>query len=325
MKNIKVSFVIIPVIVLLIISIGLAVWVGGKKRCFYVASYHKGYPWQDGLTAAVEKNLAGYCRLKSFYLDTIRQSSELNKQTMAHQAWAIIQDWQPHIIIASDDNASKYLVKPYLKDSQTPVVFCGVNFSAEKYGYPYPNVTGMVEFEPIRPMLVQLKKIRPSIKQGMMIAAHRITNEKLHKHLVELASEFGVTFDIRWVNNFQQFTTVFADSQKYDFIYVPNNHDINNWDDSLAREFIQAANITTITVSTARWMQPFVMLSFFHLPEEQGRYAANTALKIMAGASPADITIATNKDWRVATNQALLDKIQLKLPDNFKHFIEVEK
>ncbi|WP_163833070.1 ABC transporter substrate-binding protein [Spartinivicinus ruber] len=324
MKKTTLSFTIAGIILLLIISIGFAIWVGGKKRCFYVASYHKGYPWQDGLAAAVEEGLSGYCRLKSFYLDTIRQSSELNKQTMAKQAWAIIQDWQPNIVIASDDNASQYLVEPYLKGSKIPVVFCGVNFSAEKYGYPYPNVTGMVEFEPIRPMMVQLKKVRPSIKTGVMIAAHRITNSKLHANLAALADEFDVTLDIRWVNSFDQLKTVFLDSQQYDFIYIPNNHDLKDWDEGTARKFFHTTTTTTITVSTARWMQPFVMLSFFHLPEEQGYYAANTALKIMAGTSPADIPITTNKDWRVKVNQVLLDKIQLQLPSNFKHFIETE-
>ena len=50
-------------------------------------------------------------------------------------------------MIASDDNAQKYLVVPYLKGTQVPVIFNGVNWDASAYGFPTSNVTGMIEVE----------------------------------------------------------------------------------------------------------------------------------------------------------------------------------
>ncbi len=53
----------------------------------------------------------------------------------------VIQQWKPDLVIASDDAASKYVVKEYYRDANIPFVFIGVNWSIKSYEYPYKNVT----------------------------------------------------------------------------------------------------------------------------------------------------------------------------------------
>ncbi|GAA4399110.1 hypothetical protein GCM10023187_10490 [Nibrella viscosa] len=68
----------------------------------------------------------------------------------------------PDLVLASDDDAVREVVVPYLKHTATPVVFCGVNWSAEGYGLPVANVTGMLEVVPIRETLETMRRYYPT-------------------------------------------------------------------------------------------------------------------------------------------------------------------
>ena len=81
-------------------------------------------------------------------MDTKRNKSDEYKIAVGREARDLILSWQPDVVITADDNAAKYLIQPYFKDSATPFVFCGVNWTAEEYGFPYSNVTGIVEVVP---------------------------------------------------------------------------------------------------------------------------------------------------------------------------------
>ena len=50
---------------------------------------------------------------------------------------------------------------------------------------------------------------------------------------------------------------------------------------------------------------PIALIGLTKVGEEQGEWAANTALSILDGASPADIPIVTNKRGRLFINMAL--------------------
>lgn len=36
------------------------------KKCLYIASYHQGYEWSDGVERGLKKQLAGQCELKQY-------------------------------------------------------------------------------------------------------------------------------------------------------------------------------------------------------------------------------------------------------------------
>ena len=64
---------------------------------------------------------------------------------MGDEAFAKIQKMKPDIIILSDDNATRYVAMRHLKESQFRFVFTGINWTAEEYGYPWKNCTGLIE------------------------------------------------------------------------------------------------------------------------------------------------------------------------------------
>ena len=116
------------------------------KKVLYIDSYHEGYPWSDGMTEAITGLIEGSgVELKIHRMDTKRNGSEAFKKEAALKAKAVIESFTPDVVIATDDNASKYLIAPFYKGKNLPFVFAGVNWDAKPYGFPASNVTGMIE------------------------------------------------------------------------------------------------------------------------------------------------------------------------------------
>ncbi|MES9974447.1 MAG: hypothetical protein ABW094_09315, partial [Candidatus Thiodiazotropha sp.] len=119
------------------------------NKCLFISSYHTGYAWSDGVESGLRETLGGKCELKQFDMDTKRHKDEVSKKEAARKARELIERWRPDVVITADDNAAKYVIKPFFKDHQVPFVFCGINWNVDEYGFPYSNTTGMVEVAPI--------------------------------------------------------------------------------------------------------------------------------------------------------------------------------
>jgi len=170
-------FLIIESLLIVFLGIGLQTEAQAQqlRKCLFVASYHQGYAWQDGLERGLRSVLEGKCEIRQFNMDTKRNPSPDFCRHKALEAKALIESWKPDIVIASDDNASKYLVAPYFKDAKLPFVFCGINWTAKEYGYPYSNATGMIEVFPIKQLIKQIKRIIPNAKTAVFVRGDRLS------------------------------------------------------------------------------------------------------------------------------------------------------
>jgi hypothetical protein len=153
------KFVMVAMCMAMVFSVGSAF---GKnyngKKVLYIDSYHVGYAWSDGVMRGVKTALEGTgVNLKMIAMDTKRNKGDEFKKEAALKAKAEIEAFKPDVVIAADDNASKFLIMPYFKDASLPFVFCGVNWDATGYGFPYSNTTGMVEVTPVPQLIEQLK------------------------------------------------------------------------------------------------------------------------------------------------------------------------
>ena len=63
---------------------------------------------------------------------------------MGKEALTLVKEWRPDAVITSDDNAQEYFATK-LRNTSTPVIFCGVNADPSKYGFPARNVSGIIE------------------------------------------------------------------------------------------------------------------------------------------------------------------------------------
>jgi ABC-type uncharacterized transport system substrate-binding protein len=211
----------------------------------------------------------------------------------------LIQEFKPDVVIASDDNASKYLVMPYYRDAELPFVFCGVNWDASIYGYPYRNATGMVEVD-LADQMVEL--LRP-YAQGNRIGYLSITSFSEHK-ITRIYNQrfFHGRMKVYLVKTFSEFKQAFINAQKeVDMLHISNYAGIDRWDQDEAEKFI-LEHTRIPTGARLPWMKPFALITLAKVPEEQGIWAANTALKILRGTPPSAIPIVTNKRARLAIN-----------------------
>ncbi len=286
--------------------------VATQPKCLLVMSYHSGYAWNDGIEAGVEKNLVGKCQLKKFFMDTKRNKSNKFAEKMALKAKALIKSYQPDIVIACDDNASRYLVKAYYKNNKLPFVFCGINWTAEIYDYPYNNVSGMVEVAPIILLLNIIKKAVPKATKGVYISADVVTEHKDFDHYKQEYDKKNINLKAIFVTSMAQWKTAYIKAQSADFIILNNFAGINDWAPKQAIAHVQKYS-KKFTVTNYKWMMPFAMFALTKNAFEQGRWSAEVALSVLAGTDISEIPITINKEWDMFVNVELLKRSNIKL------------
>ena len=278
---------------------------GLAARCLYVSSYHAGYVWNDDIEDAMKKVLSGQCETKKFYMDGKRNLSPEFARKKGVAAKKLIETWKPDVIIAADDNVSRYLVMPHLKNASVPVVFCGVNWTVEPYGYPYRNTTGMVEIGPVEPLAKEVRKVVPHARQGLFLSADEMTQNKEFALNQKVYAKHGITITHHPVKTMADWEAGFLEAQNADFIIIGNNAGINDWDNDRALAQVRS-KAQKFTVSYLDWMAPYTMLTMAKIAGEQGDWAARAALRILKGARPDSIPIAANQRWNVFINSPLL-------------------
>jgi len=307
-----------PIFIVLLLSLGL--WSNDSQaaRCFWVSSYAPGYEWNDGIEAGIRETLAGKCELKLFYMDTKRHPSAEFGRQQARKAHQQIKAYQPDVIIASDDNASRYLIRPYYRNVKTPVVFCGLNWSVKEYGYPYKNATGMVEFAPIAPLLKEVNYVLGHPKRAIYLSSDVKTERKEYQYYKKIFATQKIQLDAHFAQTLASWKQGFLAAQEYDFIFIGNNGGINDWDNKHATDFaLQQSKKLSITNNL--WMSPYSMMAFVKIPREQGEWAATVALEIISGVKPNEIPITPNRKWNVYINPTLLKKANISLRQEMQH------
>jgi ABC-type uncharacterized transport system substrate-binding protein len=277
------------------------------KKVLFIDSYHRGYDWSDGVVAGVREVLKETeAELRLFRMDTKRNQTEAFKRQAALQAKAMIESFRPDVVIASDDNASKYLIQPYFRNADLPVVFCGVNWNASGYGYPYANATGMVEVELIEPLVTQLRQLAKGDKMGFLAICGTSSEKNNAYHAKILGKPYDKTY---FVTTYQAWKERFLQLQgEVDFLIIGNPQGLSGWNEN---DFVHfAARHTRIpTGATLHWAKKFTLMGYMRVPQEQGRWAAAAALEILRGALPSAIPMAQNRQGNLILNLRLARRL----------------
>jgi ABC-type uncharacterized transport system substrate-binding protein len=306
---------ILKVVLVACVVLGLALPAQAARRVLYVDSYHQGYPWSDGITEAVKSTLEGNdVTLRIYRMDTKRNGSEDYKKNAAQKVREVIAEFRPEVVIASDDNASKYVIMPYYKDARLPFVFCGVNYSADDYGFPFSNVTGMLELPPAIKLIYSMKHFTRITKVGYL-ASDTLTERKDGAYTKRDVRE---DFVESYVKTFSQWKSEFLRLQdEADVLIIGNNGGIKGWDDNAARRFAED-NTRIVTGCLLDWLAPLAFIGATRSATEQGHYAANVALRILDGTSPSSIPITGNVQANIIINMKIAQKLGKKVPNSFK-------
>lgn len=255
------------------------------KKVLYVSSYHEGYG-----------------------LDTKRNPDVEFGQEAGIKAKADIDAFKPDVVIVSDDNAQKYLVVPFLKGTDVPVIFNGVNWDASAYGYPASNVTGMIEVE-LPDQLIELLK---TYAKGERLGYLTVDSETERK-VVDIYNLrfFKGQLKPYWVKTQEEFKAAFLAAQdEVDILFIGNNAGSEQWDDAEMKRFV-LENSKIPSGSINDWMAPYCLLTVAKSAKEQGVWSAEMALKILDGTPVSAIPVTQNKKGDLILNLDLADKLNV--------------
>ncbi|WP_089721758.1 ABC transporter substrate-binding protein, partial [Candidatus Entotheonella palauensis] len=229
------------------------------------------------------------------------------------EAKRLIETWQPDVVITADDNAAKYIIKPFYKDHKIPFVFCGINWTVKEYGFPYQNVTGMIEIAPIEPLFDKAETYVKAPQSAFYIGADTLTERKNLRRFQEAATRRGLRLDYRLTSTTEAWLAAYEAAQKTDFVILGSNSGINDWDRKRILNRLQHT-ASRMSLTNHEWMMPYAMLGLTKIPEEHGEWAAQTALLIMRGVSPSSVPIVPNRKWDIWVNPTLLKAANIQLP-----------
>ncbi|MDK9708767.1 MAG: hypothetical protein OEL83_17130 [Desulforhopalus sp.] len=282
------------------------------RKILWVDSYHQGYEWSDEMEKGIRDVLYDTgVNLQIVRMDSKRNDSATYGRDAGLRARAAVQEFKPDVVIASDDNAQKYLVVPFLKDSELPVIFCGVNWDAAIYGYPTANITGMVEEDLVPEMLKRFQAHARGKRIGYLAG-----NVETERKIVDIYNKrfFNGEMKTYLVNSMDAFKDAFLRAQKeVDMLYISNYSGIADWHPAAVEKFL-LTNSKIPTGSHNSFMAPYVLFTVAKLPLEQGDFAAKTALRILDGLSPAQIPVAVNELNHITINVKMAQAANFVLP-----------
>ncbi|MBW9266168.1 MAG: hypothetical protein K1565_11640 [Candidatus Thiodiazotropha sp. (ex. Lucinisca nassula)] len=285
------------------------------NKCLFISSYHTGYAWSDGVESGLRETLGGKCELKQFDMDTKRRKDEVSKKEAARKARELIERWRPDVVITADDNAAKYVIKPFFKDHQVPFVFCGINWNVDEYGFPYSNTTGMVEVAPIDVLFDNARHIQGGAHRAIYIGASTLTERKNLKRFKRAADKHSIVLEDRLVNTTKEWMSAYKEAQEFDFVVIGSNSGINDWNTKSVSDFV-VESTKTLTLTNHGWMMPYTLLGLTKIPEEHGEWAALVALAILDGTKPSEIPIVSNRKWDIWINHTILEQSGIRLPES---------
>lgn len=291
-------------------------------KILFIDSYHQGYYWSDDIEKGLKKSLglqqssddnliAPPVMLNIFHMNAKLRPDEKDQKAAARQALKTIDQFQPDLIVACDDNAAKYILQPYLLDSATPIIFCGINYDASPYNLPTAHGTGMLEIEPITETVDVLSQYANGKRLGY-IGSKDTTNTKSISYQERL---LGQPFTAGYlVSSFDEWKKAYIKLQdQVDMLLILNPIGVKDWSGEEAEDFIMH-NTKIPSGAVSNGEMRYCLLGYVKIPEEQGWWAGKTAKRILEGTSPKSIPVTSNSQSRLHLNPSLANAIGIRFP-----------
>jgi len=300
---------------LLIALLPTAVRAAEKCRVLVVMSYEETFPWDSEQKEGVDSVLAERCEVKYFYMDT--KHNFLGGAEKAREAFKLYEAFKPHGVIAADDDAQAMFVVPYLRDKvTTPVMFCGVNAAAEKYGYPASNVSGILERFHIAESIALARQLVPGSKSiAFMIKQSPVANF-VREQVLEETSSYPVKVNgVKMPATLAEALAMATELRKNtDLLFMVTLEGIT--DDNGAplkdREAIPlvARAFGKATISGNEYAIRYSLLtSVVRTGQEQGATAARMLQQAMDGTPVAKIPITKNHNGKRVINLTVMKEL----------------
>jgi len=288
------------------------VW-GSEKSVVYLNSYHAGYDWSDKEFNAFEIQLArDPINIHHFYMNTKYIRDESDIAAIVKKALTFIDKHQPDVLVAADDNASKYIIEPHFKNGDIPVVYLGINLDASAYGYPYKNSTGMVELEGLKNLIDVIRQYTQYNKVTMIFTQTTTSLKKYQHYSQQIANLNGVV-----VKNLAEFkAAVKAVQGSHQLLALDTLNGLDNYDPVLIKSFLASRHGQPV-ISVSNSSQDMAHFGYIKVPDEHGIWAGEAVQKILSGIKVSDIPPTNNSHYQVFINQEFAKQCQVIIPPVF--------
>ncbi|CAK0767007.1 ABC-type uncharacterized transport system, periplasmic component [Gammaproteobacteria bacterium] len=148
-----------------------------KPRLLILQSYHRDYAWTRDVDTGIRRILDDkrHYATRWFYMDTKRHPWPDYRKNVGQAARRLIEQWQPDVVLAVDDDAQEYVMKYYVDDPHIRIVFAGVNGEVTPYGYDRANnVTGILERKELQAVKEALSLVTVRRRAGSASGTTRV-------------------------------------------------------------------------------------------------------------------------------------------------------
>ena len=308
------------IVFLLVILFFLSVFSFASK-VLVVSSYDKDYEWNRAIVESIENVFADTdVETKYYYMNTRLRTDEEWKVQAGQIALDIVNEWNPDVVIACDDNAQSYFVK-FIKDNKNiQIVFCGLNKDPEEYGYPTNNITGILEKPFPLDSLNFLSDIVPDIENIAFIGDDSSTTDGFIDYLNE--ENYGI-YKIHGYYKFKtidQLTNAIKRLENScDAFYLIRTIGIHDETGNIMDSKDVIKRIMEITDKPLLGLSDYIiqdgaLCGVVPSPYEHGRLAAEIALQILQENKTAeDFKMITpeNGEKLINVNSAIMEDISL--------------
>ncbi len=286
-----------------------------RKTVFYVNSYHEGHGPSDGVMAGIRESLrTSNVHLRVFMMDAGRYPDEELIQQKVEKALFEVSLYEPDVMIVSDDAAVKHFLAASFAGGPVPCVFCGVDWRCDQYGLPTKYVTGMLEVAAVEKTISTIEGYYPDCRTVFVIAENSPSERRSINALAPVYRRLGLRPSYALVDTYEQWKERFIEANaSADLVYLSASGAIGGWDSVDAGRFVEE-RIKVPVLTCDQFMMPYAVFGLTKVPEEQGEWAAKTALQILAGKKPKDIPVVKNTQTKGYLNISLAEKIGFK-PD----------
>jgi ABC-type uncharacterized transport system substrate-binding protein len=308
-----------------------------RPRVLILHSYNTEYSWTRDLNVGLRRVLDqySYYAIRWHYMDTKRHPDPHFKRVAGISAQRAIEQWQPHVVIAVDDDAQEYAAKYFVNHPAIHIVFAGVNGETEAYGYPgAANVTGILERKQLTAVTEVAQLIAASRQHStaprILHLGDRSGSVKEDAAAMERHDWKPVRFvGSRLVEDFEEWQQILRQAPaQADILLVTNYRKLarSPTDKTLvsSREVMQWTNANT--------KLPIVGTNLFNVedgadlavgvsPYEQGEVAARMAVEIIEEQrTPKDIPIRTTQQFIISMRKQGLADAGIRLPSVYEAF-----
>ncbi|NDJ77769.1 MAG: hypothetical protein GYB65_16080 [Chloroflexi bacterium] len=303
-------------------------------RVLVLHSYHPEYLWDqelntgilDGLAAGGYSEANGNLEIEHFWMDT-KQLDRSEWGLQATDARQAIRDFQPDVVIISDNNAISFIAASWDMRNPVPFVFAGLNSDPEDIPGLVERrsfITGVLERVHVDQTLNWIQLVIPDASRVLVLADNSETTLAYIDEVeaaLQAAPRFADGYEIETSNNLSRWEDLAAQASNngVDVIIIGTYSTVRDADN----QFVSSQDLMTRLVALSE--VPIVPLWEFGVQDgalggtvisgvTQGYEAAQQAVRIIDGEEPGDIEIIAPERGRLVVNTAAVARWDVAIP-----------